>query len=77
MSGKKMAFSGRRWRDHSAALVGSLRPIRGRLAHETQKAFLIDTGIRRAWVPKRLVTHDEARGVFFVPSALAAQKVLD
>jgi len=57
---------------------GSTRPILGRLIDQRPKAFLISTATRdRVWLPKRLVSHDPATGVFTVPSWLAEEKLLD
>ncbi len=57
---------------------GSTRAIHGTLRDERPKAFLISTPTRdRVWLPKKLVQHDPASGVFTVPSWLAAEKLLD
>lgn len=53
------------------------RPISARLARETAKAFLIDTGISTAWVPKRLAKHDPEAGIFTMPHWLSLEKALD
>jgi hypothetical protein len=67
------------WADRTRLYArGSTRPIHGTLRLQTEKGFLIDTATReRVWLPKKLVSHDAAAGVFMVPSWLAAEKVLD
>lgn len=60
-------------RNHARTAV---MPIRARIERQTEKALLLDTGLRQAWVPKRLVSHDEEAGVFRVPAWLAEEKRL-
>jgi hypothetical protein len=70
---------GRPWADQTRTYArGSTRSIHGTLRLQTEKGFLIDTATReRVWLPKKLVQHDPAAGVFTVPSWLCAEKVLD
>lgn len=58
---------------------GSVRPIRAELLRPSPsgKALLIRSATHTAWVPAKLVTHDAERGVFMVPTWLAAEKLLD
>lgn len=66
------------WADRTRNYArNSIRPITGRIMEERAKALRIDTGIRTAWLPKALVTYDREKGVFYMPSSLAAEKLLD
>lgn len=44
------------------------------LIHETEKAYLIDDGKQRDWVPKAVVEWDKEAGTFAMPLRLAMQK---
>lgn len=69
---------GRTWADRTRSYGRTAkRPIVGTLLRQSDKAFLISTGTREAWVPKRLVSHDEASGIFTMPQWLANEKRLD
>ena len=70
---------GRPWADRTRTYArNSTRAIHGSLTRETALAFQIATPTReRVWLPKKLVQHDPAKGVFTVPSWLAAEKLLD
>jgi hypothetical protein len=67
-----------KWSNYSQAHFRSAkRPISARLLRQSEKAFLISTGLRTAWVPKRGVTHDPEKGVFLIPAKVADEKRLD
>lgn len=71
-------FSAKTWHNRALAQQRTAkRPIRATLIEERPKAFLITTGLRTAWVPKRLTSHDPETGTFTMPAWLAAEKLLD
>lgn len=71
-------FSARTWRNLAQAQARTAtRPISAKLLGETDRAYRISTGLRRAWVPKALVSYDPATGRFTMPAWLAEVKLLD
>lgn len=63
------------WRRHSRAQArsASLR-IKATVIRESRKALLIDTGLNKAWLPKRLIKFDPVTETFRVPVSLAEGK---
>ena len=54
-----------------------LLDIEARLVHETEKAWLLDTGgDEPVWLPKPACEFDEADGILTIPEALATEKGL-
>ena len=49
--------------------------IAGQILHETEKAWLVDTGDAKVWFPKSLV-EDNDDGTFTIPEWLAKDKGL-
>lgn len=47
--------------------------IAAELIHETEKAFLLFDGVRKAWVPKS-VTQDNGDGTFTMPERVAQER---
>lgn len=47
--------------------------IAAEVIHETDKAYLLFDGVRKAWVPKS-VTQDNEDGTFTMPERLAQEK---
>lgn len=47
--------------------------IAAEIVHETDKAYLLSDGVRKAWVPKS-VTQDNDDGTFTMPERLAQEK---
>lgn len=69
---------GRPWAEHSRAYSrDALRPISATVIRERPQAFLISTGLRTAWVPRSLVTHEPEKKRFLIPHWLAEKKLLD
>lgn len=55
----------------------SLRPISATVIAETEKALLLKSANRTVWVPRKLVTPDPDRAVFWIPSFVCQEKLLD
>jgi hypothetical protein len=72
-----MTFGTPNWRSYSAAHQGSKRPISATVIAETEKALLLKAATRTVWVPKRWVTPDPDRAVFWIPSRVCEEKLLD
>jgi hypothetical protein len=73
-----MTFGTPNWRSYSATHQHSaVRAIKAVILEERPKAFHIQTATRRAWLPKRCVTHIADQNIFYVPHWLAEQKRLD
>lgn len=65
------------WRRHVAAHArDAVMPLRARILSETPKALLLDTGLRRAWVPKSQVKEGTEAGVYMVPMWLCNRNLL-
>jgi hypothetical protein len=47
--------------------------IAAEIVHETDKAYLLSDGVRKAWVPKS-VAQDNGDGTFTMPERLAQEK---
>lgn len=55
----------------------NLIEIEARLVHETEKAWLLDTGDDKpTWVPKSMAEFDEDAGVLTIPQPAAEEKGL-
>jgi 6-phosphogluconolactonase/glucosamine-6-phosphate isomerase/deaminase len=53
--------------------MARLVEIAAEIIHETEKAYLLFDGARKAWVPKS-VTQDNEDGTFTMPERLAQEK---
>ncbi|WP_428491621.1 hypothetical protein [Rhodopila sp.] len=58
-------------------MKSDLIDIAGTIQHETDKAYLVDTGLEKpVWLAKSMVEHDPADGTFAMPEWLAMEKGL-
>ena len=55
----------------------SVRLISASVIAETKKALLLKAARRTVWLPRRMVTPDPDQAVFWIPSWLCEEKLLD